>query len=544
MKNFINLRLQAYNHNKQLNILKHNARKIKSLSEGAFVEYVGETKHKTNYVILDNNDMFDLNDKSIREILYTSNKNIYEKDRKLHNEKMYARKQRNLINEQATWLEGIFTFSEAIHKDLGNKYNLEELSKVANDCAKHLAKEMGSELRYLVVHQDEKTLHFHLAFKNFDDNGYSIFHKIKNKETLSRFQDIAFEHFKALGMQRGISKEITGKNYQTIQNYYITQEMKLRQKIDILNLDFEGLTKEFDSLNNQIKKLNDTKKELVLYLSENTNTKEVLLKDIEGLKTLKNTIKTDLDLTKEEKQKEYEKIEVDLKLKRGELNLVYSDISKAKENIKSIDIETKSKQQELENVSKQFELKSLEVDNFNNINKSLDKEVEKIVDDLIENPVRLLGKDAILDIDALKGKTKEQLRKALKVDIKTKEVDILKQENQALKGDLKQKEDQNNILLDKLNEERNKNKVLEQNKGQIIAQNQKALQTMDKQQKAFQKQIRTNTRLRKQRQRLMQKIIKDNNLTKTIQLKSYLKTIKTKDIKKDIKEAEDNTRDR
>ena len=163
---------------------------------------------------------------------------------------------------------------------------------------------------------------------------------------------------------------------------------------------------------------------------------------------------------------------------------------------------------------------------------------------MIENPLTLLGKDAIVDINTLKDKTKEQLKKAFKIDIKTKEVDILKQENQALKGDLKQKEDQNNILLDKLNEERNKNKVLEQNKGQIIAQNQKALQTMDKQQKAFQKQIRTNTRLRKQRQRLMQKIIKDNNLTKTIQLKSYLKTIKTKDIKKDIKEVEDNTRDR
>ena len=67
---------------------------------------------------------------------------------------------------------------------------------------------------------------------------------------------------------------------------------------------------------------------------------------------------------------------------------------------------------------------------------------------------------------------------------------------------------------------------------------------MDKQQKALQRQIRTNTRLRKQRQRLMQKIMKDNNLTKTMQLKKHLKTIPTKNIKKDIKEVEDNIRDR
>ncbi len=122
-------------------------------------------------------------------------------------------------------------------------------------------------------------------------------------------------------------------------------------------------------------------------------------------------------------------------------------------------------------------------------------------------------------------------------------MDILKEENKTLKRDQAQKEEQNSTLLDKLNEERNKNKVSEQNKGQIIAQNQKALQTMDKQQKALQRQIRTNTRLRRQRQRLMQKIMRDNNLTKAMQTRKYLKTIPTKGIKKDIKEVEDNTRD-
>lgn len=239
MNNFINVRVQSYNHTKQLNILKHNLRKIKTLSEGAFNDVAGTSKHTSNFIIQKDGSLFELENKDFINLSYDFIVDEYKKDRKLHNEKMYERKKRNLLNEQATWLEGVFTFSEAIHKDLGNKYTKEELSKIANDCAKHLAKEMGSELKYLVLHLDETTPHFHLAFKNFDNSGYSIFHKIKNKETLSRFQDIAFEYFGKLGMDRGISKEITGKNYQNIQNYYKQQEIEVRAIIQSLQQDMK-----------------------------------------------------------------------------------------------------------------------------------------------------------------------------------------------------------------------------------------------------------------------------------------------------------------
>lgn len=88
---------------------------------------------------------------------------------------------------------------------------------------------------------------------------------------------------------------------------------------------------------------------------------------------------------------------------------------------------------------------------------------------------------------------------------------------------IKKLEEQNNTLLEKLNEERNKNKDLEQNKGQIAAQNQKLIQTMDKQQKALIRQTRRNQRLRNQRNKFFQKLMRDNNLTKAMQTRKFLK---------------------
>ena len=97
---------------------------------------------------------------------------------------------------------------------------------------------------------------------------------------------------------------------------------------------------------------------------------------------------------------------------------------------------------------------------------------------------------------------------------------------------IKKLEDQNSILLDKLNEERSKNKVLEQDKGQNLAQNQKALQIMDKQQKTILRQNRTNTRRTNQRNKYFQKLMRDNNLTKAMQTRKFLRNSKNRVLNK------------
>lgn len=166
------------------------------------------------------------------------------------------------------------------------------------------------------------------------------------------------------------------------------------------------------------------------------------------------------------------------------------------------------------------------------------QEFNSVVSDLTNNLVNkhieknLLGNKVINNIDDLKKDIFKEIKNAQNLKLVIKEFDILKQENQALKSDLKQKEDQNSIILDKLNEERSKNKVLEQDKGQNLAQNQKLLQGLEKQQKMLLRQNRTNTRLRKQRQRLVQKSIRDNNFKSIMQIRKILRDNKTRDINK------------
>lgn len=106
---------------------------------------------------------------------------------------------------------------------------------------------------------------------------------------------------------------------------------------------------------------------------------------------------------------------------------------------------------------------------------------------------------------------------------------------------IKKLEDQNSILLDKLNEERSKNKVLEQKEGQTLQQNQKALQIMDKQQKALIRETRRNQRRRNQINKLVQKFMQDNNLKSIMQIRKFLRDNKNRDLNKNkIEKTKEN----
>lgn len=166
------------------------------------------------------------------------------------------------------------------------------------------------------------------------------------------------------------------------------------------------------------------------------------------------------------------------------------------------------------------------------------QELNSVVSDLTNNLVNkhieknLLGNKVINNIDDLKKDIFKEIKNAQNLKLVIKEFDILKQENQALKSDLKQKDDQNSVILDKLNEERSKNKTLEQDKGQNLAQNQKALQIMDKQQKTILRQNRINIRRRNNNRLLAQKIMRDNNFKSIMQIRKILRDNKNKDLNK------------
>lgn len=481
MKNFINVRVQSYNHTKQLNILKHNLRKIKSLSEGAFNDVVGTSKHTSNFIIQKDGSLFELENKDFINLSYDFIVDEYKKDRKLHNEKMYARKQRNLLNEQATWVEGVFTFSEAIKQDLNNKYSLEELSKVANSCAKELASKINTELKYLVVHLDETTPHFHFAMKNFDDDGMSIFHKIKHKEILAKIQDLAFKHFGELGMDRGISKEVTGKNYQNIRNYYKQQEIEVRAIIQ--------------SLQSDIKQIQEAKKD----------------------------IKNNFDLTSAEKKQELDKLDLEIKSLRNTMN-EYKTIKNDNDiKLKAQQDEISAANDTLNDLNAKINIKEQEVNSF----KDVIVKNKDIINNLINNNItkNIVKQDVVINLDELKKDVNNLVNKTLKINIKSKELEEKDEQ-------IKKLEDKNSILLDKLNEERSKNKVLEQKEGQTLQQNKKALQIMDKQQKALIRETRRNQRRTNQRNKYFQTLMRDNNLTRAMQTRKFLRDNKTRDINK------------
>ena len=67
---------------------------------------------------------------------------------------------------------------------------------------------------------------------------------------------------------------------------------------------------------------------------------------------------------------------------------------------------------------------------------------------------------------------------------------------------------------------------------------------MDKQQKALIRETRRNQRLRNQRQRFVQKFMRDNNLKSIMQIRKILRDNKTRDINKNKIEKTNEIYDR
>lgn len=210
MKNYINTRIQAHNHQKTINSIKHNLRIIASLSDEK------NTQDIDNLIYYNTNNL--TNDYSL-ETINNSNKNdiynvindSYKLYRKAHNE-IYKKwnDNKNIRDRKSTWSEGVLTFSEKLKFDYeqGN-ITKAQLMKVAIECVEEITKQYGesAKINYIVLHLQETTPHFHFSFNNFNDKGNSLTHINRDTNFLSNLQDIAFKHFnKAFQMDRGIKK--------------------------------------------------------------------------------------------------------------------------------------------------------------------------------------------------------------------------------------------------------------------------------------------------------------------------------------------------
>lgn len=257
MKNFINVRVQAHNNAKNIIAIQHNIRYQKSLS----------CINEANNILIVNGEQIEITQDNKKDIANTL-KAMYRQDRVLHNEIYKKHNKRNLRESKGTWCEGVFTFSEAIHQDLHNKYSLDELIEVASNALNEIAKKYNSEIKYMVLHLDEKTPHFHFQLSNFDDRGRSLTHTNKNKPFYSQLQDIAFKFFSKLGMQRGIKKNPSiGYDYISPKEWHKKELLQIKDEISSKSnemLEIDKSIKELKTLRNNISKsskiANDEKK--------------------------------------------------------------------------------------------------------------------------------------------------------------------------------------------------------------------------------------------------------------------------------------------
>ncbi len=279
MKNFINVRLATNNHYKEKNDIKHNIRTVNVLS-------TYKSKSGQSWRTWENGYHSRIPQNQLQQRL----KKLRDEHNKLH----YERRKRNLQNSQATLINSVLTFSEKCSHDLGVKYSREEFEKCCIKAIEDIATELKTEIYYISFHYDETTPHCHFHMKNFNDKGYAIWNN-EAKSKGSKFQDIAFNALKELGMQRGEKKELTGvKRHQTTQEYYKNMFYELNKSLKTLRKDVQDLelTKEqkkliyaeITRLQKEAKKKDETIEDVKKYAEE---LREELIKQIEKKKAKK-----------------------------------------------------------------------------------------------------------------------------------------------------------------------------------------------------------------------------------------------------------------
>lgn len=320
MNNYINVRVQGHNNKKLINTIKHNLRAISSLNKDL-------NTNNSNYIMLDNK-LIKLDKTNIKHI-YKQLHTLYQNDRSEHNEIYKKHNKRNLRENNGSWFEGVFTFSEQMKKDLKDKkYTMNDLVKVANDCLKEIASTYGAEIKYMTLHLDETSPHFHWSLNNFNDRGLSLYNQNKNKDFLSNLQNIGFKHFSSLGMERGISKEINSVNHKEINKYWRDKNIVMKQEnkeLNNVNLSLKNMNKKEENNLNELQKLSFTLKSEITSLNNDINDNKIKIND---LKIERETISKDNTKSKEEKKILYSEIT----LKQKELRELNEDI---KEVIKS-----------------------------------------------------------------------------------------------------------------------------------------------------------------------------------------------------------------
>ena len=255
--------------------------------------------------------------------------------------------------------------------------------------------------------------HFHFAFDNYDERGRSLFQKINNINDLSILQDIGFNHFGKLGIQRGQKKEITGVNNQSKEIYWQNKYNELKTQTNTQLEQLNIVNTELNDINSDIAIKNIQLDSLDKNILDKIKLDEGYNKLLEDLKTSIEEDKITIENLKSGVK--------DLKIQREQLS---KDTSKSKEEKKLLYLEITQKQDELrvlkDNIQAQIKYK-----------KDLEKDLNSKIDIVINNSKMLIG----LDKDKLKEQIAKLVKHYLKFNTQLKEVEELKVQNEKLVSD-------------------------------------------------------------------------------------------------------------
>jgi hypothetical protein len=209
-------------------------------------------------------------------------KDIYERV----NERKKELKTKRLNEKSNTFVDGIFAFSLEKWEQLEKEFSQDELQKMITErMNKYMIgfkNKFGFEPIGFEMHLDEghekqieaknnnsditltRNIHAHVSFFNYDFKNDAAPLRNMKKKDWSKCQDLAYECFKDLGFERGISKEITN-NQHLEKDAFIEEKQKqiiekLKEKNKIIKQKDQQIKEINENGRKKIKEINEVKK--------------------------------------------------------------------------------------------------------------------------------------------------------------------------------------------------------------------------------------------------------------------------------------------
>lgn len=294
-------------------------------------------------------------------------------------------KHSNIRKNENEIIESVIIFSEEQARYyLDNNISLMNgLKVIANDFkAKYGFEPMQIDLHLDEGHIDKDNIvkyniHAHITSYNFDFEKNRSVLRTMRKNDFELMQDIAAEAMQKSGFdfQRGVSKKESGLENQKRNDFVISKQNETIKDNEILIRESHNIKSELENI---IDNLRSEKDEIDL--------------DLKNSKVYRTEVKNDLTLSMEQKKS------------------LYSEISEVQKSLRT-------KRKELVNVEK--EIKSI---------KDLDTSLKKDTLEILKNSKTLLG----FDENKLKKSIYQKIKQYSKIDIKSKEIDDLRQDKETL----------------------------------------------------------------------------------------------------------------